>query len=268
LGTQKIVKKEEFAMKSKSKNFTGVLLIVLLAISLKSCEGGAGDSTNGTALRILSGYNQGACIDTYTHISNVYPRTLMAEGGAPSLGNGYTWRAQSLSTLPMGTTVFNGVFKSNGGILAGAGEYLVKIEVSDGPGGSTATGIFTFSVGTASSAPSGGIPMPGCPEFVLSQYTSYSPNNTFVLTDAYASKPYGASLFAMGGTPPYKWSLDTSGGLSILPSGLSLDPINGIIYGTPFQSTSGKTFKFSVIVKDNAGGTASGNGPVYSITVK
>ena len=252
-------------MKSKSKNCTGLLLIVLLAVSLNACEGGAGDSTT---LRILPGYNQGACIDTFTHISNVYPRTLMAEGGAPSLGNGYTWRAQSLSTLPMGTAVYNGVFKSNGGALAGAGEYSVKIEVSDGPGGSTATGIFTFSVGTVSSAPSGGIPMPGCPEFVLSQYTSYGPDKTFALADAYASKPYGASLFAMGGTPPYKWSPDISSGLSVLPSGLALDPINGIIYGTPSQSMSGKTFKFSVIVKDNAGGTASGNGPVYSITVK
>jgi hypothetical protein len=267
LGNQKIVKKEEYVMKSKFKNCTGVLLSVLLAVSLTACDGDEGDSNSGTKLRILPGYNQGACIDTYTHISNVYPRTLMAEGGAPSLGNGYTWKAQSLSTLPMGTAIYDGVFKSNGGALAGAGQYSVKIEVSDGPGagGSTATGIFTFSVGTVSSAPSGGIPMPGCPEFVLSQITGIT---DFALLDAYASKPYGASLFAMGGTPPYKWNLDISNGLSVLPSGLRIDPINGIIYGTPFQGVERKTYKFSVVVKDNAGGTASGNGPVYSITVK
>ncbi|MGA8849072.1 MAG: Ig domain-containing protein [Dehalococcoidia bacterium] len=138
------------------------------------------------------------------------------------------------------------------------------MEVSDGT--STATRSVTFVVTTASSAPSDGIPMPGCPEALFQQWQGVP---SFALDDANANKPYGASLFVMGGIPPYSWSEDTSysGRGDFDLSGLTIDQSSGIVRGTPFDSASGKTLKFRVIVKDSAGDTAI-SGPVYTITVK
>jgi hypothetical protein len=58
---------------------------------------------------------------------------------------------------------------------------------------------------------------------------------------------YTASLSANGGTPPYVWNL--TGGL--IPSGVSLDPTNGFISGTPARGTAG-TFTFTINVTDNS----------------
>ena len=219
------------------------------------------DGSGGTPLRILPGYTLSACIDTYTGTSRVVPQTLMAAGGSPFAG--YTWSKPALSSFPMGTTVvpLTGVFVGTGGSLI-AGKHTFTVEVYDGT--STATGSVTLYVTTASSAPSDGVPGVGCPTAILQQYPSVS----FALDDAHANKPYGASLFAMGGTPPYSWSEDiTYSALSDLTAaGLTLDAAKGIVRGTPFNSSSGKTLKFRVIVRDNAGDTSSG--PVYTITVQ
>lgn len=214
--------------------------------------------TGGTTLRILPGYTLSACIHTYTGKSYVNPQTLMAAGGSPFAG--YTW---STSGFPMGTTVapLTGVFSSNGGALI-AGQQPFTVEVYDGT--STATGSVTLNVKTASSAPSGGVPGVGCPFAILQQY----PSGSFALDDANANEPYGASLFAMGGTPPYSWSEDASysGRGDFDLSGLTIGQSSGIVRGTLFNSSSGKTLKFRVIVRDNAGDTSSG--PVYTITVR
>jgi hypothetical protein len=172
----------------------------------------------------------------------------MAAGGSPFAG--YTW---STSGFPMGTTVapLTGVFSSNGGTII-AGHYPFTVSVSDGT--STATGSVTLNVTTTT-------PIPFA---ILQQY----PSGSFALDDANANKPYGASLFAMGGTPPYSWSEDASyserGDFDL--SGLTIGQSSGIVRGTLFNSSSGKTLKFRVIVRDNAGDTSSG--PVYTITVR
>jgi hypothetical protein len=258
-------------MKSKM-TFLIVALFLSAFISFTSCtKDGEGTSTS---LRILPGFVLSACIDTYTGKSNIDPQTLMAAGGSPF--KGYTWSIASQSSYPMGTTVLSqsGIFVSNGGaLLIKAGQkswqQLFTVEVSDGT--STKTGIVTLNVTTASSAPSGGIPMPGCPEALLSQMNVGS----FVLDDAYANKPYGASLFAMGGTPPYSWHEDTSysGRGDFDQSGLTIDQNSGIVRGTLLNSSSGKTLKFRVIVQDAAGDTDLNSHynvdwTVYSITVK
>ena len=224
----------------------------------------AAPSNNGasTTLRILPGFSLSACKDTYTGKSYVEPQTLMAAGGSPLAG--YTW---STSGFPVGTTVWpqTGVFVSNGGIMSlTTGQYPITVEVSDGT--STKTGSVTLYVTTVSSAPLGGIPMPGCPVAILQQMNGVG---SFVLDDAYANKPYGASLYATGGTPPYSWSEDASysGRGDFNLSGLTIGMSSGIVRGTLFNSSSGKTLKFRVIVKDNAGSTSL-PGPVYSITVK
>lgn len=260
-------------MKSNLRIIWVVLLSVLLAVSLTGCgtttpttaptDENGGPQLKITPLRILPGYTLSACIDTETGTSHVVPQTLMAAGGSPSVA-GYTWSKPALSLFPMGTMVLplTGVFVGTGGSLI-EGKHTFTVEVYDGT--STATGSVTLYVTTASSAPSDGVPMPGCPWAILQQY----PSASFALDDAHANKPYGASLFAMGGTPPYSWSEDiTYSALSDLTAaGLTLDPAKGIVRGTPFNSSSGKTLKFRVIVRDNAGDTSS-SGPVYTITVQ
>jgi len=180
----------------------------------------------------------------------------MAAGGSPF--SGYTWsKPTGVLFPPLGTTVdfLTGVFKGTGGTLSEGPHPPFTMEVSDGT--STATGNFILNVTTASV----------CPWALLQQY----PISPFALDDAVADKPYGASLFAMGGVPPYWWREDTSynGRGDFALSGLTIDWSRGVVRGTPSSSSAGKTLKFRVIVRDNAGDTSDGpDGPVYTITVK
>jgi len=57
--------------------------------------------------------------------------------------------------------------------------------------------------------------------------------------------PYSASVTASGGVPPYAWSVASGA----LPPGLTLDPANGLIAGTPI--TTG-TSTFTVAVTDRS----------------
>jgi len=59
-------------------------------------------------------------------------------------------------------------------------------------------------------------------------------------------EPYSASLTAVGGNPPYKWSV-----MGSLPPGLHLDKSRGTISGKPRASG---TFTFSVQVTDSKNG--------------
>lgn len=65
-----------------------------------------------------------------------------------------------------------------------------------------------------------------------------------------AGEKYQIELRAIGGRPPYKWSLPEAQ----LPAGLGLDPNSGRITGTPDSSN-----EFSVLVKV----TDSGDPPLY-----
>jgi hypothetical protein len=74
--------------------------------------------------------------------------------------------------------------------------------------------------------------------------------------DGMGSTPYNQSLTALGGTPPYSWSVASGS----LPQGLSLSQ-SGMISGTP---TGGWTSTFSVRVQDSALRTATQS---FSLTI-
>ena len=57
--------------------------------------------------------------------------------------------------------------------------------------------------------------------------------------------PYGLTLAASGGFPPYRWEI-----VSGFPLGLTLDSATGVLSGTPMSAGS---FDFAVLVTDSAG---------------
>src|SRR5271157_3697644 len=71
--------------------------------------------------------------------------------------------------------------------------------------------------------------------------------------------PYGATLSAMGGLPPYTWSVIQGS----LPAGLTLNATSGVISGTP---TTAGTSNFTVRVRDSQSPPATATAPL-SITV-
>jgi hypothetical protein len=61
---------------------------------------------------------------------------------------------------------------------------------------------------------------------------------------------YSQSLTAVGGANPYRWLINTGS----LPAGIALNPVSGLLSGTPAASG---TFMFTVLVTDNAGNRAT-----------
>jgi hypothetical protein len=80
---------------------------------------------------------------------------------------------------------------------------------------------------------------------------------TTSLPQAVVGTPYNIQIVNSGGIPPYTWSLVAGS----LPVGLSIDPLTGIIVGTPvtYNSTTdfNKVFTFTVEVVDAIGALAS-----------
>ena len=68
---------------------------------------------------------------------------------------------------------------------------------------------------------------------------------TSSLLDGTVDTPYNAMVVAVGGTPPYTWSIATGG----LPATMSLNASTGAIRGTP--SSTGTTY-FTVMVTDSS----------------
>jgi len=147
-----------------------------------------------------------------------YLAGVEATGGTPP----YTW-SLATGTLPPGLTMPPG-----SGVISGM---------------PTSQGTFTFTVAVQDSSPT---------KQTQTQFLSIpigAPGplaiTTSSLIDGTVNAPYSAKVAAMGGTPPYNWSITTGA----LPTGLSLNSLTGAISGTP--SSTG-TSAFTVAVADSS----------------
>lgn len=210
------------------------------------------DSDSGSSLRVIPGQTISANIDSSGY-TNFNAQTVLADGGSP-LRN-YEWSLDLASNPPSGIAIgpLTGVISRAGTSSVGlsVGTTSFRVKVSDG--NVTRTGTVTLQVTGAT---------PGM-EAVLQQLPV-----DFQLKDGEANKAYGASLFVMGGTPPYSWRLDASyaGSADLTMAGLTVDGVSGMVRGTIVNSAAGRTIRFRVLVTDNAGDTAVYS-PVYTIKV-
>ncbi len=239
-------------MKTKFFEKAGLILFSA-ALLMVSCDKDSESDTNGSTLRILKSQTLSANIDDNGY-TNFGAQTILADGGSPL--HNYTWSLDLSSNPPAGVTiepltgVINRLGNSSTGLSVGTSTF--KVTVSDGS--ATRSEFVTLNV-------TGYTPGPAA---ILQQLSS-----DFQLVDGEANKPYGASLWVCGGTPPYKWHLDETyaGSADLTAAGLTVEGNGGIVTGTIMNSAAGKTIKFKVTVTDHNNDTAVFS-PVYTIVVK
>jgi FtsP/CotA-like multicopper oxidase with cupredoxin domain len=182
------------------------------------------DTMTGVATQPLSILINVAPTITTTSLPNgqvniVYSQTVVGTGGTLP----YTWSI-SAGALPNGLTLGAAT-----GIISGtpttAGTFSFTVKLADTVGG-TATKPLSILIRAAPTI------------------------TTTSLPAGDVGVAYTQTLAATGGLVPYTWSISAGA----LPNGLTLGSATGIISGTP---TTAGTFSFTVLLTDNAGGTAT-----------
>jgi len=162
-------------------------------------------------------------------VGNAYSQTLSVSGGVAP----YTWTVIA-NALPAGISL-----NASSGALSGtptaAGDFSFTVKVVDKNQAST-TKAFTLTV-AASTPP-------------LKITAASLPGGTVGVA-------YSQSVTAAGGATPYTWTAIAGS----LPPGLSLNPANGSVTGTP---SSAGTFNFTAQVRDSNNATAS---QAFTVTI-
>lgn len=179
---------------------------------------------------IVSGTPSGTAVE-----NSAYSAAFVASGGS---GSGYVYSI--IGTLPAGLAL-----NTSTGVLSGvpsvgsAGSYTgLKIHVVDGAGGQADSALFSIIVSPASLTLAG------------------SPSSSATEGSAYA-----AAFVASGGSGSgYVYSITGT-----LPSGLSLNPVSGVLSGTPAVGSAGSYSGLRVHVGDSGGNQA--DSAIFTIVV-
>ena len=147
-----------------------------------------------------------------------YNATISASGGSGV----YSFSLNS-GVLPLGLTL--GTSGQLSGTPTNIGAYSFVVKVTD-TAGATSLASFTVNIGTSAIGLS---------------------NTTLPL--AQIGQPYNVQLTGTGGLAPYTYTISTG----ILPTGLNLNALTGVISGTP---VTGGTFNLTFRVYDNTGANA------------
>lgn len=225
------------------------MMALFTFLQFTSCDELTGES--GSELRILPGQVISANIDAKGTLY-VAPQMIMAEGGNPF--HSYDWSLDLGSNPPSGVSI---------GALSG----IITRENTSAAGFSAGTRSFMLKVSDGSQVKSGNVSFHVTsydvhPQAVLQQL----PVGEYQLMSATTDKPYCASLFIMGGTPPYMWAVDPDYSQAFSAAGLTLDPIYGLVKGTMTSANAGKTISFKVVVRDSKMNTSVYE-PLYTIRV-
>ncbi len=233
----------------KSINLILRLFFVLLVIQFTSCEDLTKDAASN--LRILPGQVLSANIDASGKMYFM-PQMLMAEGGNPF--HTYSWSLDMSSNPPSGVSIgaIDGIVtRSNtSGTGFKTGNTSFKVKVSDGD--KTATEIVGLHITNYEISPVADV--------------QQLPVNEYQLLDGKINQKYCASLFVMGGTPPYTWAVDSDYSSNLDSYGLSINPIYGLVSGTIPNSASPAVISFKVVIRDSKGQYALFD-PIYKIRI-
>jgi hypothetical protein len=234
----------------KTLNPISKLLIALLFVHFISCE----DETTeiGSNLQVVPQQMLTANIN-YQGTIKLIPQMLMAQGGEPN--ESYSWEIDTSYTaserIKIGAT--DGIVTLLGNSAAGfkTGTTYFRVLVSDGE--FTNRGMIGIKITDHKLDPVSDV--------------QQLQEADFQLMNGASDQHYCASLFVMGGTPPYTFSMDSVYTAELDKYGLSIDPEYGLISGKIPKNAVPRLLSFRVDIRDSRGKTALYN-PIYKIRVR
>jgi uncharacterized protein (TIGR03437 family) len=187
----------------------------LFTVTVSGAKGPGYRSSQNLSIQLVAPFQITFPLNFLGEVGAPYSATLQAMGGTPPYKN---WKVAS-GSLPPGVTLdpASGQF---GGTPSAAGNFSFSVTVNDSSGLTSLSTTLSIVVYPA-----------------LAIVTSSLPNG-------FVGIAYYVVLNATGGFPPYQnWAV----GQGALPPGLTLDPMSGVISGTP-TSPAGSPFSFTITI--------------------